>query len=51
MKSIFKIFLVLGLVAVLAVIPAQAQDSGSVTLTLAGYTRHSGNLREDHPAL
>jgi len=48
-KSIFKIFLVLGLLAALAVIPAQAQDSGSVTLTLAGYTVIQGTYAKIIP--
>jgi sulfate transport system substrate-binding protein len=37
-KRIFKSLVVLGLLAALAVVPAAAQDSGSVTITIAGYT-------------
>jgi sulfate transport system substrate-binding protein len=37
-KRLSKILLFSALLALLAVIPAQAQDSGSVTITLAAYT-------------
>ncbi|MEO8392336.1 MAG: sulfate ABC transporter substrate-binding protein [Chloroflexota bacterium] len=38
MKRIFKVLVAIGLLTVLAVVPAAAQDTNSVTITLAGYT-------------
>jgi sulfate transport system substrate-binding protein len=48
-KRIVQFLLVFGLLSILAVVPAQAQDNNSVTITLAGYTVIQGTYAKIIP--
>lgn len=49
MKRIFSVLMVVGLLAVLTVVPTLAQDSSSVTITLAGYSVVQGTYAKILP--